>query len=67
MDIPKFFIEDSNFNTWIEYFFNILSFELPNELTIKTTNTEKTQKLNKNVYWKSKTICMNILFTIYRK
>ncbi len=67
MDIPEIFVEEKTFNIWIGFFFNIIAYELPDELKQITTNVERIEKLNKNVYWKAKIKSMNILFLVYRK
>ena len=66
MQVPHLFIEEKTFETWIDYFFNIVGYDLPIELKT-ATNSDDIEKLNNNIYWKSKIITMNILFLLYRK
>jgi len=67
MFVPQFFMQEKTFEVWIGYFFNIIAYDLPNELKTLTNNSDEIEKLNSNVYWKSKILCMNILFLLYRK
>lgn len=67
MDLPNIFVADNMFEVWINYFFNIIKFDVPEELKTPTKNPEEADILSKNLYWKIKIISMNILFLVYRK
>jgi len=67
MDIPVIFTDEHNTERWMKIFTHIITFDLPDNLKMKTTDQIDIENLSKNIYWKSKNLCMNILFMIYRK
>lgn len=67
MDMPDDFISEQAFDTWINFFFHIIAYDLPGELKIKTDDESVIEAYNKSVYWKTKISCFNIIFILFRK
>ena len=67
ISIPKFYMDFNNLSKWFNFFKTILNSKLENGLDNKTDDPEEIDKRTKNVYWKIKYQCFNIIYRIYQK
>jgi len=67
MDVSSVIIEPKNFEIWNVHFLNVIKYEFPQELRIKTEKTEEVEALAKNIYWKLKKLVFMITYRVYQK
>jgi hypothetical protein len=63
----KILFEEKNFETWNYFAISAIKFALPSELTYKTEKTDEISTLNKNIFWKLKKLCFQLIYRIYHK
>ena len=67
LSMPKFYMDINSLSKWFNYFKIIINSSLEKDLETKTENSEEIEKMTKNVYWKIKYQCFNIIYRIYQK
>ncbi len=63
----KILFEEKNFESWNMFTIAAIRFSLAPELVQKTEKTDEISLLNKNIFWKLKRLCFQIIYRIYHK
>jgi len=63
----KQLFQEKNFETWNTFIIAAIRFPLSPELLQKTEKTEEIKLLNKNIFWKLKKLCFQLIYRIYHK
>lgn len=67
LSASKILFEEKNFETWNMFAIAAIRLALPSDITTKTEKTEEISALNKNIFWKLKKLCFQLIYRIYHK